>query len=177
MSERSDEIAAAARQLIIESGGSLPTVRQIAARSYLSPAAIYVHFPNFDAIVEHVRLTTAAELLAEVRLVNPSSLDDALGAVSSWVVANIELVQGCVSGSTVGTSRECIDFINTGLVECGERPASPIAIRVGLHLVASVPMLVRTLGFGPAEVEHYLRSLTAPLAAVNLQPPVESLHS
>ncbi len=182
MSERSAEISAAARELIIETGGALPTIRQIAARSYLSPAAIYVHFPNFDAIVENVREGAVIELFAALResatasAEKPATLDEILAVAASWMVENHALVVACTT-SSVEPPATTVELVNKGLEESGYPATSLHLVRLGFQLLVPVPMLVNELGYGPDEVAKYLHALLGPLETVSALPPIEVIHA
>lgn len=176
MSERSAEISAAAKELIIEAGGALPTIRQIAARSFLSPAAIYVHFPNFDAIVEDVRQGAVSELFAAIRDQAPSSQSETLAIVAQWMVDNHALVMACTAGC-VHLPAESVDLVNRGLEECGYQAVSSHLIRVGFQLLAPVPMLVNELGYSPDSIAKFLDAMLVPLTTVSALPPIEVIHT
>lgn len=177
MTERSSEIAAATRELIVESGGALPTVRQIAARSFLSPAAIYVHFPNFDAIVQNVRLSTIAEFAETIRSAGATSLGGMVAPAAKWMVENQALLAACTSPSHSKGADVCVSNIEELLTECGMANVDNRVIMLGISLIAPVPALIADLGYTAREVELYLHSLAAPLSTVSAMPPIEVIHA
>jgi AcrR family transcriptional regulator len=62
-----DELLAATEQLIVEGGESAVTVRAVAARVGVSTPAVYLHFPDKQALVDAVCLTTWTGLSAAMR--------------------------------------------------------------------------------------------------------------
>ncbi len=161
-------------ELIIESGGPLPTVRQIAARSFLSPAAIYVHFPNFDAIVESVRVLALESLLGVIEEAEPASPRDGLATLAQWIIDNPALT---VASTTACVTDECAKLFNACLVASGGDEADPRLIRLAVQLCAPAPMLIDEFGYGPEQLESYLASLGGPLSMVSAQPPIEVIHA
>lgn len=177
MSLRSGEIADAARELIIESNGALPTVRQIAARSFLSPAAIYVHFPNFDAIVEHVRIFTIRDLIAVIQASGASTLGEAVDPAATWMFENQALLVAYTCGSSKGVSAENVALILDCLAKSGEFNVDPRVVLLAVQLVGTVPSLVTEFGYGPHEIATHLRSLASPLEVASAHRSIEAIRA
>ncbi|MEE9415004.1 MAG: hypothetical protein V3V01_06955 [Acidimicrobiales bacterium] len=164
MTERTTEIVQAARSLIIENDGKIPTVRQIAARSFLSPAAIYVHFENVEVILDEVRQDAITEVL-RVAISSGACRDEVFGAIARWAMDNLALVTA-FSGSGVLHQRvvdSVLAFVNSSF---GRHDMSPTVIRVAIRMAASVPLLVRDLNFDEIQVRDFLLSLVEPIQSL-----------
>jgi AcrR family transcriptional regulator len=64
--QRPAEILEAAKQLFVEEGYAATTIRRIAARLGISSTALYVYFPDKDAILAEICDTTFAGLIVEL---------------------------------------------------------------------------------------------------------------
>jgi AcrR family transcriptional regulator len=64
--QRRAEILEAAKQLFVEEGYAATTIRRIAARLGISSTALYVYFPDKDAILVEICDTTFAGLIVEL---------------------------------------------------------------------------------------------------------------
>jgi AcrR family transcriptional regulator len=64
--QRRAEILEAAKQLFVDEGYAATTIRRIAARLGISSTALYVYFPDKEAILVEICDTTFAGLIAEL---------------------------------------------------------------------------------------------------------------
>ena len=73
--QRRAEILDAAKQLFVEEGYAATTIRRIAAKLGVSSTALYVYFPDKDAILVEICDTTFAGLIAKLDDVRRDSTD------------------------------------------------------------------------------------------------------
>jgi AcrR family transcriptional regulator len=73
--ERRAEILDAAKQLFVEEGYAATTIRRIAAKLGVSSTALYVYFPDKDAILVEICDATFAGLIAELDEVRRDATD------------------------------------------------------------------------------------------------------
>jgi AcrR family transcriptional regulator len=73
--ERRVEILEAAKRLFVEEGYAATTIRRIAARLGISSTALYVYFPDKDAILAEICDTTFAGLIVELDEVRRDAAD------------------------------------------------------------------------------------------------------
>jgi AcrR family transcriptional regulator len=73
--QRRAEILDAAKQLFVEEGYAATTIRRIAAKLGLSSTALYVYFPDKDAILVEICDATFAGLIVELDEVRRDSAD------------------------------------------------------------------------------------------------------
>ena len=71
--QRRAEILEAAKQLFVEEGYAATTIRRIAAKLGISSTALYVYFPDKDAILVEICDTTFAGLIVELDEVRRSA--------------------------------------------------------------------------------------------------------
>lgn len=161
MAERKTEIVQAARDLIVENGGTIPTVRQIAALSFLSPAAIYVHFENVEIILDEVRQDAIVEALT-VATSSGVGRDEVFGAIARWAVDNLGLVKA-FSGCGVLHERVVDTVLGFVRENFGRDDMSPAVIRAAIQMASVVPVLVRDLDFDEVQVRDFLLSLVEPV--------------
>ncbi len=167
MSERRAEIAQAATNLIIESNGQFPTVREIATRSYLSPAAIYVHFDNVEAIMGDVTIGAISEVLIQIRDSDASTIDDALSVGAKWAIDNTALLAGLCRDLLTPVPDQVTSLVNESLDRLLSSPVSAELVETIRALIAPIPMLIERRGFGHDEVIGYLQALGAPSTFVS----------
>jgi len=73
--QRRAEILDAAKQLFVEEGYAATTIRRIAAKLGVSSTALYVYFPDKDAILVEICDVTFAGLIAELDDVRREATD------------------------------------------------------------------------------------------------------
>jgi AcrR family transcriptional regulator len=73
--QRRAEILDAAKQLFVEEGYAATTIRRIAAKLGVSSTALYVYFPDKDAILVEICDATFAGLIVELEAVRRESAD------------------------------------------------------------------------------------------------------
>jgi AcrR family transcriptional regulator len=73
--QRRAEILDAAKQLFVEEGYAATTIRRIAAKLGVSSTALYVYFPDKDAILVEICDATFAGLIVELEEVRRESAD------------------------------------------------------------------------------------------------------
>ena len=73
--QRRAEILDAAKQLFVEEGYAATTIRRIAAKLGVSSTALYVYFPDKDAILVEICDATFAGLIAELDDVRRDATD------------------------------------------------------------------------------------------------------
>jgi AcrR family transcriptional regulator len=73
--QRRAEILEAAKQLFVEEGYAATTIRRIAAKLGISSTALYVYFPDKDAILVEICDITFAGLIAELDEVRRDATD------------------------------------------------------------------------------------------------------
>ena len=73
--QRRAEILEAAKQLFVEEGYAATTIRRIAAKLGVSSTALYVYFPDKDAILVEICDATFAGLIAELDDVRRAATD------------------------------------------------------------------------------------------------------
>ncbi len=178
MTQRSNEILVAARDLIVESGGALPTVREIAARSFLSPAAIYVHFANADRILTTVRRQAIGELVEAVRATGASSFADAARPAAAWMLDNRGLTVAITQCAAGDLCDEAIELLTSFLGDDLGEPDVPEALLVlAAGLSTAIPPLIDDLAYGVDELANFLLSLAEPLRVVRSQKPIEVISA
>ena len=169
MSERRAEITQAATDLIVESKGQFPTVREIATRSYLSPAAIYVHFDNVEAIMGDVTIGAVSEILIKIRDSEATSADAALAECAGWAIDNTALLAGLCRDLLSPMPDKVTALINEALEDQLSSPVTTELVETIRALLAPIPMLIERLSLGHDEVLGYLQTLIGPSAFVNSQ--------
>ena len=73
--QRRAEILDAAKQLFVEEGYAATTIRRIAAKLGISSTALYVYFPDKDAILVEICDATFAGLIVELDEVRRDGTD------------------------------------------------------------------------------------------------------
>src|ERR1700693_2397120 len=81
--QRRAEILDAAKQLFVEEGYAATTIRRIAAKLGVSSTALYVYFPDKDAILVEICDATFAGLIVELDEVRSGSTDPLVALTKS----------------------------------------------------------------------------------------------
>lgn len=90
--ERRDQIVRAALAIVHEQGTGALSIASVAHRVGVAPSALYRHFPDKDAMVDHMVARLGARVRANLDRAHEQSRTDALSALGEYLTSHVELV-------------------------------------------------------------------------------------
>lgn len=90
--ERRDQIARAALAIVHEQGTGALSIASVAHRVGVAPSALYRHFPDKDAMVEHMIVRLGAGVRANLERAVAESKDDAVAALGAFLTRHVEFL-------------------------------------------------------------------------------------
>jgi len=90
--ERRDQIVRAALAIVHEQGTGALSIASVAHRVGVTPSALYRHFPDKDAMVDHMIARLGARVRANLERAAEQSRTDALAALADYLTNHVELL-------------------------------------------------------------------------------------
>jgi TetR/AcrR family transcriptional regulator, fatty acid metabolism regulator protein len=90
--ERRDQIARAALAIVHEEGTGALSIASVAHRVGVAPSALYRHFPDKDAMVEHMIARLGAGVRANLERAVAEGRTDAVAALGAFLTRHVEFL-------------------------------------------------------------------------------------
>lgn len=90
--ERRDQIASAALAIVHEQGTGALSIASVAHRVGVAPSALYRHFPDKDAMVEHMIARLGAGVRANLERAAAEARTDAVAALGAFLTRHVEFL-------------------------------------------------------------------------------------